>query len=458
MTPRPNGRLSSFRAERGSSTGKRARESDLLSAEHDPPIILKASPQEVIIIAYCCAPSEGSEAGAGWSWAKAASEVAHVTLLTYSPEWRSEIEQAIAEQDLAITVHWVNTPDWLPPSLFQSKIALMAHYCAWQALAAKVVRELEGRMSVDVAHHVTFASDSLPSALLASRAPIRVWGPVGGSGRSTLGLYRYLTPRGVLSEVLRGGAQKLLHATTGRSVAQHATLIAALNNDVRDHWRRVPTPVVVQSNTALAHAEIGEARVTDHSADFSRQRTALFVGRLIPWKGLRLAIESLCYAPDWRLVILGEGPDKNPSKQLAAKLGVANRIEFRGQVPRSEVLKAMQIADGLLFTSFHDSAPWAVGEATAQGCPVICLDVGGPWLQAGRNAHVVPMVPHGSLPRRMGETLQNLAADGVPDDHLLADRLPALLQSWYSGNIAASRGSVLPVVPAEDTSISGPRQ
>ena len=108
--------------------------------------------------------------------------------------------------------------------------------------------------------------------------------------------------------------------------------------------------------------------------------------------------------------------------------------------------------------SFHDSAPWAVGEATAQGCPVICLDVGGPWLQAGRNAHVVPMVPHGSLPRRMGETLQNLAADGVPDDHLLADRLPALLQSWYSGNIAASRGSVLPVVPAEDTSISGPRQ
>ena len=352
------------------------------------------SPREVVIISYCCAPSQGSEAGAGWSWAKAASEVAHVTLITCSPEWRSEIEQAIAEEDLAITVHWVNTPDWLPPSLFRGKILLMAHYCAWQALAAAVVRELESRLSVDVVHHVTFASDSLPSALLASRAPIRIWGPVGGSGRSTVGLYRYLTPRGILSEILRGGAQKILHATSGRSVARHATLIAALNNDVRDYWRRVPTPVVVQSNTALDHAEIGEARVTGGSGDTPSQRTALFVGRLIPWKGLRLAIESLRYAPDWRLVILGEGPDKKPATQLAAKLGVASRIEFRGQVPRSEVLKAMQTADCLLFPSFHDSAPWAVGEATAQGCPVICLDVGGPSLQAGSNAHVVPMAPH----------------------------------------------------------------
>jgi glycosyltransferase involved in cell wall biosynthesis len=349
------------------------------------------------------------------------------------------MEKAIAEEDLAIAVHWLDTPAWLRP-LVRGKIFGTINYCAWQAMASVMVRRLERRLPVDVVHHVTFASDSLPSALLASRAPIRVWGPVGGAGRSTVRLYRYLTPRGIVYEMVRGVSNWILRATSGRLVARHATLIAALNNDVRDHWRRGRTPVVVQSNTALDPSEIGSARPRRESLGVADHRSALFVGRLIPLKGLRLAVESLRYAPDWKLVVLGEGPDGVPASKLAARLGVADRIEFRGLVPRSDVLQALQTADCLLFTSLHDSSPWAVGEASAQGCPVICLDTGGPPLQAGRNAHVVPIAPERSLPRRIGESLQNLAGEGVPDDHLLADRIPALLETWYSGNVTAVHG------------------
>jgi glycosyltransferase involved in cell wall biosynthesis len=107
------------------------------------------------------------------------------------------------------------------------------------------------------------------------------------------------------------------------------------------------------------------------------------------------------------------------------------------------VLRALRTADSLLFPSFHDSAGWAVGEAAVQGCPVICLDAGGPSLQAGRNAHVVPIAPESSLPRRIGECLQNLVGSGVPDEHLLADRIPALLEKWYSGTEAPSTREVL---------------
>ena len=69
--------------------------------------------REVLHICYCCAPSEGSEAGTGWAWAKAASKVAHVTLITPPTKWRGDIEEAIAADDLAITVCWVNVPERL---------------------------------------------------------------------------------------------------------------------------------------------------------------------------------------------------------------------------------------------------------------------------------------------------------------------------------------------------------
>jgi glycosyltransferase involved in cell wall biosynthesis len=35
-------------------------------------------------------------------------------------------------------------------------------------------------------------------------------------------------------------------------------------------------------------------------------------------------------------------------------------------------------ADVLLFPSFHDSGGWVVAEALRVGCPVLCLDLGGP--------------------------------------------------------------------------------
>lgn len=391
----------------------------------------KKRQREIVIIAFCCAPSQGSEAGTGWGWAKAASKVGHVTLITPSNGWRRDIQQAIADEELAITPYWINTPEWLGV-LLPGRILGTLRYFLWQALAGVAVRRLERHSTVDVVHHVSFSSDSLPSALLASRAPVRVWGPVGGVTRSTMGLYRYLTPWGVLGEVARDVANGILRATTGRWLASRATLILALNDDAREHWRRGRTPVVVESGTALERHEVGNG-VPIAAEDYSDHRTALFVGRLIPWKGLLLAVESLRYAPDWRLVVFGEGPDREPAARLATRLGLVSRVDFRGQVARNEVLKALRRVDCLLFPSFHEASGWVAGEASAQGCPVVCLDAGGSAHQAGRNAHVVPIVPERSLPQRIGERLQGLAGRGLPDDHLLADRIPVRLEEWYSG-------------------------
>jgi glycosyltransferase involved in cell wall biosynthesis len=333
---------------------------------------------------------------------------------------------------MPIEVKWVHTPDWLT-RLLPGKVLGMANYCLWHLRAAQVLRRHERSFEVDAVHHVTWASDSLPSALIASRAPVRIWGPVGGSTRTPLGLYRYLTVRGRLGEVIRDVMNGSFRRTTGWWSARRATLVVALNEDVARRWRRGRTPVVVESNIALDRVQLDEA--SSHPPDLRAggYRVALFVGRLIPWKGLLLAVESLRFAPDWKLVIFGEGPDRKAAEGLAESLGVRDRLDFRGYVPRNDVLGAFRAADALFFPSFHDSAGWAVGEASSLGCPVICLDAGGPALQAGDNGYVVPIRPESSLAERLGVRLRDLPLRGAPALHLESDRLQAVLHDWYSG-------------------------
>jgi glycosyltransferase involved in cell wall biosynthesis len=409
---------------------------------------------KAIHLAYCCGPGEGSESGTGWNWAKLASEGADITLIA-SPNYRENIDKAIAELELPITVHYVTGTSWAD-SVLSGKVQEGVAHLVWQTRAARLVRQIERQERIDVAHHVSFSSSSLPTALLASRAPVRVWGPVGGATRTPFRLYRYLTVRGMLGEVLRDVVNGTLRATSGTLVARHATLIIALNQDDERRFRRGPTPIVVETTPGVLESALAfgpreptntEPTGTDTPSPHEGPapfRVALFVARLLPWKGLLLSIRSLQYAPSWKLVVLGEGPDRPAAEKLAASLGVSDRIEFRGRVPRTEVLGAFRSADALLFPSFHDTAGWVAGEASAMGCPVVCLDAGGPALQAGHNACVVPMMPAATLPRRLGERLEGLGPRGEPDYRLLADRIPPLLREWYAGKTGAPASATKP--------------
>lgn len=78
-------------------------------------------------------------------------------------------------------------------------------------------------------------------------------------------------------------------------------------------------------------------------------------------------------------------------------------------------------------------------------------------LQLGRNTYIVPIGTERHLPRHVGESLDILGADGVPDDHLVADRGPASLTTRYSGSVAAFEK--VPVwLRQRRTQVSGPCQ
>ena len=96
----------------------------------------------------------------------------------------------------------------------------------------------------------------------------------------------------------------------------------------------------------------------------------LFTGHLVSYKRLDLAIEA-CHKLKRRLVVLGDGPGR-----LLAERAASPWIEYRGWVPRHEMVSLMNRCRALLFPGVEDFGIVPV-EVMAAGRPVVGLKRGG---------------------------------------------------------------------------------
>ncbi|MEZ5977138.1 MAG: glycosyltransferase [Planctomycetota bacterium] len=105
----------------------------------------------------------------------------------------------------------------------------------------------------------------------------------------------------------------------------------------------------------------------------------LAVGHLIPRKDPLLALRAFALgAPSTaRFVLLGRGPLAAEVLELAATLGVADRVELRGEVDPLDLSDWYRAADVLLLTSNREGRPNVVLEALASGLPVVATRAGG---------------------------------------------------------------------------------
>lgn len=104
----------------------------------------------------------------------------------------------------------------------------------------------------------------------------------------------------------------------------------------------------------------------------------VFIGRLVDWKRLDLAIRALAEVPGARLEVIGEGPMRERWTSLAASLGLAERTSFLGWLSQKECAARLHSATSLLLPSIYECGGAVVLEAMAAGTPVIAVDWGGP--------------------------------------------------------------------------------
>jgi glycosyltransferase involved in cell wall biosynthesis len=237
----------------------------------------------------------------------------------------------------------------------------------------------------------------------------------------------------MVTDAVRSVYTRTWRRVSGDQTARRAALVVGMNADVARRFSFARKSIVGQ-RVALTGEDI-PARALPTSGP----KVAVFVGRLVTWKGTRLAVETLARpsAADWQLHVYGHGPDRGDMERWARKHGVADRVTFFGAVPRAEVLTAMARAHAMLFPSMHEAAGWVVGEASSIGIPIVCLDIGGPPLLADVNGHVVPLTGDvvGGLARALCD-----ASDGVgtPTTRWSRENIPALTNDWYAEAMAGS--------------------
>ncbi|HEX5960884.1 MAG TPA: glycosyltransferase [Rhodanobacteraceae bacterium] len=123
----------------------------------------------------------------------------------------------------------------------------------------------------------------------------------------------------------------------------------------------------------------------------SNQRRAtdelLFVGRLVPKKGLTHLLDAMpaviAGRPGATLSIAGFGPEEGALKQQAARLGIDTRVRFLGATPQADLPALYRRASLFVAPFVRDAAgdqeglPVALMEAIGCGCPAVVGDVAG---------------------------------------------------------------------------------
>ena len=97
-----------------------------------------------------------------------------------------------------------------------------------------------------------------------------------------------------------------------------------------------------------------------------------FVGRLVYQKNPILFLEVLAQVVrrgrDARAIIVGDGPMRGAMSHAARRLGIAERIDWRGDTPAADWMREMDV---IVHTSIYEALPYVLLEACADLLPIV---------------------------------------------------------------------------------------
>nr|WP_300819646.1 glycosyltransferase [uncultured Acetatifactor sp.] len=108
----------------------------------------------------------------------------------------------------------------------------------------------------------------------------------------------------------------------------------------------------------------------------------LTVSRMASEKNVSFLLESLArvkalYRKPFRMLMIGDGPDKKALEERSRMLGLQEDIVFTGTIPNERIAAYFKAADGFLFASKTETQGIVVLEAFAGATPVIAVKASG---------------------------------------------------------------------------------
>ena len=209
-------------------------------------------------------------------------------------------------------------------------------------------------------------------------------------------------------------------ATRGLAALRMADLAVSYSSAVDRHLRAngIARREVVPLFTTMAAAS---------GSGHAERRRVVFAGRVVPPKGVGVLIRA-ARSVDAEFVVCGDGRQLPAMRRLARRVGVSERVDFKGWLGPRELARELAGASVVALPSIWPEPFGLVGiEALAAGRPVVASLTGGvgDWLQDGVNGLAVDPGDAPALARALEELLGDparQAAMGAAGREMVAAR------------------------------------
>ena len=187
-----------------------------------------------------------------------------------------------------------------------------------------------------------------------------------------------------------------------KKVAKEATAMTVVSQAMKDYLEQISIQPkileVIPMGVDLRH------RFTPNFDMQRHQNELLFVGRLVPKKGLNYLLDALAILvrerPELRLSIVGFGPEESALKQQVIQLKLEKNVNFLGPLSQDKLPKMYHQAT-LFVAPFvradngdQEGLPVALMEAIGCGCPAVVGHVAGIEDLLGEDITAIAVNPH----------------------------------------------------------------
>jgi glycosyltransferase involved in cell wall biosynthesis len=347
-----------------------------------------ATASRLLLSAYQCGPGMGSASQIGWEWYSRLAPRVSTTLVSHL---RNREALARAGAPLAGSeVIFIDTERYAGPlyrlatKLFprsRQQAALLISSLDFFVYDRCAVTLLHRRIMTgekwDIVHAVTPASPTAATWLHRLGAPL-ILGPLNGGLRIPKTF-----PQVMKAELARHtpahNVGRLFDLIVGST--RNAAAILTANRPTR---RRIPRRYRLRCIPMLENGvdlDLFSPAPWPVGPSQMQALKILFVGRLLPFKGVPLLLEALTRVRDEfpvRLTIVGEGPLGTSWKEETEARGLHDMVMFCGSLSPPEVAAQMRAAHVFCLPSVRESGGAVLLEAMAAARPVIAIAHGGP--------------------------------------------------------------------------------
>lgn len=333
--------------------------------------------KKLLLSAFACDPTRGSEPSYGWNWALGLAERGYEVHCFTRQVGRSGIESRAKPDNLFF--HYIELPLKLEKLYSASTATMYIYYILWQQRAYKIARKMHGVSPFDVAHHVTWGSLQLGSFLYKLDIPF-IYGPAGGGQKAPESFKEYFEQYWGKEKQRETISKWMLQFNPAcKKTLQKARVVLVSNNETLAMARKIKGSNVKLSLDVALPTSFSPEEELLKSPEPNRLRL-LWTGRFMPRKGVLLLLDVMKELKAYSgitLTVVGDGQMKESFLKRVEDYQLGQSVDWKGWVSYSEIRNYYATHDIFFYTSLRDSGSLQLLEAMSFGMPVVTIDLHG---------------------------------------------------------------------------------